>query len=104
MILDSDLDELIKPGQVVLVKVDEVGSQLSRLKDDLKNFPNAKLILENGRNIRLIIRTLQEGKTPVLMMGKSTLDSSRQEIKNSITHVFKTSDYINQEAADMFLF
>ena len=104
MIVDSDLNELIKPGHVVLVKIDEVGSQLTQLKKDLKSFDNAHLILENGRNIRLIYQLLRNGKTPVLLMGKASMDGARQEVKDTITHILKPSQYMSEEAAEMFLF
>jgi len=103
-ILDSDLNSIIRPGHVVLVKIDEIGSQLTKLKEDLNSHRNVKLIYENGRNPRLIRDTLRKGEVPVLLMGKTSMDSMVEEVKYSITHVLKPSQYISQEAADMFIF
>jgi hypothetical protein len=104
VMIDEDLEKILKPGAVVLVKIDEVGDQLSNLKSDLKSFKNVKLIYENGRNHRLIRDTVRQGLTPVLLMGKTSMDSTIPEVRSMITHILKPSQYISKEAAEMFIF
>lgn len=103
-IIDSDLEQIIQRGNVVLVKIDEVGLQLTNLKNDLNEYKNVKLIYENGRNIRAIHQAIDNGQVPVLLMGKTSLQSMRLEVRAAITHVLKPSQYISQEAAELFIF
>jgi uncharacterized membrane-anchored protein len=103
-VTDEDLSKILKPGTVLLIKIDEVGSQLSNLKNDLKNHKNVKLIYENGRNHRMLDDLIRTGYTPVLLMGKSTMNSTTDNVKRKITHVLKPSQYVSEEAAEMFIF
>lgn len=103
-VTDLDLENIIENGNVILIKIDEVGSQLSNLKKELKEYSNVKLILENGRNIRAIHQAMDQGKVPVLLLGRNSLNNMTIHVEASITHVFRTSKFISEEAADMFIF
>lgn len=103
-VTDEDLEKILKPGNVILVKIDEVGSQLSNLKADLKGRKNVKLIYENGRNHRMLETLISSGITPVLLMGKTSMDNTTENVKARITHILKPSQYLSQEAAEMFIF
>jgi hypothetical protein len=37
-------------------------------------------------------------------MGKTSLQSMRLEVRAAITHILKPSQYISQEAAELFIF
>lgn len=105
MILDkSHLDTIVKPGAVILVKVEETCSQLDLLVEDLQSIPKTKLIYENGRNTKLIDDSVRQGFIPVMLLGHESLNAMVQNVKHRVTHTIKSSDYLSQTAVDVFIF
>ncbi len=105
MIVDiNNIKQLIKPNKVILVRVNETCEQIDLLKQDLKEISNAKIIIENGRNHKLLETIKANGQTPVLLLGKSSEQSMTRNVKYMITDVVRSCDYLTQEARDIFIF
>ena len=103
-VFETDLEDMLRPGNVVLIKIDEVGSKLTQLKNNLTDYENIEIITEVSGSDKLVQKAIKQGKTPILLLDKESLKKLPVDVKITITHKLKISQYISKEVKDIFIF